>query len=355
MNCQRFDNEMGKLCPIREINIKIELDNTKIIKYFKKHPDNAILADIIFDSHMECLELNMKNTSTFNFLIHCYKLLIKQNLDEIIYEIIDGSNSFDEEAIVLASIEMNQYDLLDIIFNKGFDTNKLINVSSVGHFYYHGDQLDALTHAVINENLEMCKYLISKGACPFANDNLSFIRSCSATNSEFFDYFMEFDVPMDCLKKIFYTCCCGADYDKMKRIVEKGFDLNLLDQNFFDRCYRHDFKFFQFILDNGFEIKSNTLLRSACLSENARLVEFCLDYGMKPNNDIVNIVIFRFNVNIIKLFIKYNVDFSSANSQNQHNSLIQELEDNGLDRDVLLNNVINKLVTMSSIVSAYFV
>lgn len=313
---------------------KNEFNKTKIYDYHIKHPDNIKLTEFI-NKHITSINVN-----NLKFICNCYNYLIDQKLYDVTYEIIDGSNSIDEIAIFLVSIDLDEYNLLDLLISKKFNVNQKINCNKD----FLPSTIDLLTYAVTSKKLEMCKYLVANGANPFLNNSISFCKSCNLDNDEIFNYFMEFDIPEEYLKEALHNCLLKLDFNKITQILNKNFDLNNLDQKFFDSIHSLDIQTLQFLLKNGLQLKSNILLGSACYNNNIKLIKFCLELGLRPNEAIIKNVIDNFNLSIIKLFTEYNIDLSFITNIipniNEYDDIIEKFEYYGLSKNSLLNYLI---------------
>ena len=170
---------------------------TEIYKYHLEHPKNQILTEIINHS--------MENVFYTNGFLHsCYKRIISSHMGNIIYEIISfNSNSFDEVAICQLAIDQNRFDIIDYLATNNFNFNQMI-------FEDHNRiqvKYDILTYALEKNNFSMIKYLVGLGAEPWENNLLALNRSSDLSTFEFFDYFMDLNIPHGLLQKIFLNIC----------------------------------------------------------------------------------------------------------------------------------------------------
>ena len=303
--------------------------NTKFYKYLMDDTDHIShkIREIVnetFTFHVDSLE----NKYAFYGI---YRKLFDDNLFEIIYEIIDGTDAIDNFIICELAIDINNYDILDFAIAKGFDVRKKNN------FF----QSDILMHAVSMGNLEFCQYLVSKGASPFDNDCIALKESCCINQCDILEYFLELGEINNEQLKIFLSGSIESEgfsknHKKIKKILDKGLDLNSLDQKFFDGIGHYNINLFNFFFENGLEINSNILLGSACVNNNCDLAKICLKNGSRPNNAILEKVFYNFNLPILKLFLQYGIDFSTVTITNEFDELIMEFEKNGMCRTNLL-------------------
>lgn len=307
----------------------LDYKNTKFYNCIINHEERSEISNKLLASIIETQNL----FHTFvdgNIIINGYKILFDKNLFDIIYEIIDGSNSLDEFVICIVAIDNENYDVLNFAISKGFDIN---NVDPIFN-------MDLLQYAVGAKNLSVCKYLMNEGANPLINNHQALVRACVIEPDDILEYFLE----LDNIKNEHLEMALSAglrtqiiNKNKIKMILDRGLDLNILDQKFFDMIAGINIDHFKFLFENGFEFNSNILLGSACKNDNIELVKICLENGLRPNNAILEKVLNDFNLQIIKLFLQYDIDFSSIKVMNEFDDLILQLEEKGLDRANLLN------------------
>lgn len=315
-----------------------DFESTKIYRYILSNDVLKFVIPELFNKIMSPGYF-MNDLKILSFI---YEQIFDTNFD-IVYEIIDGSSSIDELVIGLVAIDKNNYDILGYILSKGFDINKIFYESNL------------LSYSVTAKNLEMCRYLIDKGANPFSHENGAFITSCH-TDTEIFDYFMEnYELSNEQLEKAFISCLYGdkCNFGKLKKIFDKGLDVNNYKQRFFDKIGGYNVGLFKFLMENGLELKSNVLLGSACMNDNYELAKLCLDNGLRPNNDILNIVCKKIKLPLMKLFLQYGIDFSSVTMDNQTDILIEEFEKNGLDKTTFLNLFLQDKNVQSNLMSQW--
>ena len=97
------------------------------------------------------------------------------------------------------------------------------------------------------------------------------------------------------------------------------------------------------LVDYGVPIPSNEPLKYACRCKNIDLVDFYLDYGLNVDEEVLRIpfVPRYFSMDIIKIFLKHNIDFSilKYTYNKEEEEIIANLEDHGLDTRGLLRHL----------------
>jgi ankyrin repeat protein len=333
-----------------EINQEKFLEN-KLYKYHSKHPENSLLSEIIMQNKL------IYSVDYESFLYKCYQNLINKNLFDIIYEIIVGDNSNDELAIALAAIMCNNFDVMDMLTAKGFKTNQMLVENEKMSFL----NSDLLTFATRENNYEMVKFMVEKGADPTYNNAMSLSISCSYGDSKIYEYFMEQNIPCKYFPKIFSTCCNNIihsknnnehNYKKIKILFEKGLDINATAGHFLNYgvC---NVEILQFLLDNGMNFDPKIFLLNACKHGNVELVDFLLKKESTVDSLILGTMLENIRIPIIKTFLKYDIDFSITLNQKKYTSFIMELEAKGLDKDLLLNYLFNYIETKLNSVSEW--
>lgn len=330
MNAVRSDHNLPRLCGF--VSRDMDYKNTKLYDYIINHPNREEISNIFTD----CVIANYRPNNIFfgipsGIVYAAYKILFDKNFFDIIYEIIDGSNSCEEFIICMVAIENNNYDVLNFAISKGLDIRKIDKIIDT----------DLLQYAVFSKNLDVCKYFINAGASPIQNNCRALIQSVFIELDNILEYFLQLDdIKNEHLETALIAGCFllrHTDKKKFLMIIERGIDLNGLDQKFFDSVGYCDVDTFKFLLENGLELNSNILLGSACINNNVKVIKLCLESGLRPNDAILENVLHDFCIPTIKLFLQYNVDFSSIPVVNEYDNIIAEFEKNGIDQNNLLN------------------
>ena len=303
----------------------VDYKNTKCYQYLMDDRNTSHISDKIWNIVNEMYAFHCDSLGNENVFHSIYKKLFDDNLFEIIYEIIDGTDAIDNFVICKIAIDTNNYDILDFAIAKGFNIRKENSVF----------KSDILTHSVCTQNFELCRYLVSKGASPFDNNCMALTKSCHINKCDIFEYFLELgEINNEQLKILLHESISAAGlsntYTKIKKILEKGLDLNSLDQKFFDSVAYSGVDIFRYLFENGLEFNSNILLGAACVSSNCDLAKICLENGSRPNDAILEKILNNLNLPMIKLFLQYGIDFSLVPVINEFDDLISELEKNGM-------------------------
>ena len=85
------------------------ITTTKLYTYSQAHPENTILTQMLGDNHMT-------NTYWYSVLEHSYDYVIKHDIG-ILRNIIDGSNTIDNNIIAFLAIIDKRYDIVDMLID----------------------------------------------------------------------------------------------------------------------------------------------------------------------------------------------------------------------------------------------
>ena len=328
--------------PMVSMSDQINFTANKLYQYHSRHPDNFELK-LIIKTNKKLLRHDMAD----DFLYACYNDLFNQNIICVVRDIIVESNigstsfdSIDEFLICKIAVTKNMYDIIELLIEYGFDLNhSFIKAISIHRC------LDILAVAVKENNFKMCQFLVEKGATPVGFRCSALSESCKLVDDTIFDYLMQFDIPQQTLGQLLFSSFNISDdnrsifdFQKIKKMLEKGLNLNNLDFGFhsiiFGKCTVDQLQYF---LDNGLVIKSNVILLEAIHSKNKELVDYLLDYGLVIDEKMLDYIFASENVSIILFLAEINVDLSVIKLEKKYDSVINKLTERGLDKNVLLN------------------
>jgi hypothetical protein len=313
--------------------------NTKIYKYHTLHPELSALEEIITDS------LIRSNFSKNSFLRNCYTRIIDCGLELIIYDIMSEPHDNDELAICKVAIDKNKLNLLDFLLTKKFDLNQIISDDNIHHFLDY----DILSYAVIINNLSIVKYLVENGADPLKNEGCALKKAYVSKTEDIFDYFINLDMSYQSLCGAF-DCCCNHigrrenhDSDKLKKLINKGININDISEVISSHIVNFPIDMVKFLVDRGFNIDSARILARACAISNDEFVDFYLEQGLQINMDCLKIIFNTMNMDMINILIKHNINLSVLEQIKDHCDTTNKLEALGLDKDVLIGYLMNKI------------
>ena len=307
--------------------------NTKIYKYHQLHPEIIALAKIIND--------NIINLSAL--LYNCYNEILENKLDEIIYDIVGNPVSMDEVAICKVAVANNRLDIIDFMIAKK-STHIHFNSALGSHTF------EILQHVVQSNNMIVVKYLVDNGISPFEHQMNAF-KSSFYYSIEIFNYYINLDIPYTTLCSAFLWCCfdnynnsCSEKkLDMIKQILNIGININDISTDIIKNSGRLKVNVLQFLMDHGFDISNTKILLDACRHSNHELIEFLLKQGIEPDNRVLNAIFKSFNIDIVKLLIKYNIDLSNLKPIVEHVNIANQLESLGMDNKVLISFLLEDL------------
>ena len=148
----------------------------------------------------------------------------------------------------------------------------------------------------------------------------------------------------------FLDLLANYDVDHFKMIIETYITrinpLELQDK-IFNELSHHKPSTIKMILEYCFSITSNEPLKEACKAGNLDLIEFYLQYGLTVDSALLEAVLFRnpHKWEILKLFVRYNIDFSMLkivnNDIDNQKELFSQMKNLGLDKNALLCRLLN--------------
>ena len=157
--------------------------------------------------------------------------------------------------------------------------------------------------------------------------------------------------PKDDLTRLFYLCldiCFNNKNCNIDLILNAFKDkINIADHShyIFSNMKSSTIELVKLLLDYGLQIDQTTL-DCACVNRDLDLIEFNLQSGIKVTDETVDLVLHPrcFDKDVIKLFFKYDVDFSSF-KQEIDSEFFLEMERHGLNKDALLQSLLQFIKT----------
>ena len=316
--------------------IKDIIVGTEIHMYHTLHPENECLKQIMNKIHV--LELEGGTNEYWNAVYCCYKYIIK-NDSQILYDIVPRSKIHGDEMQKLCqvAVEENNTEIIDLLRKHGMKFSfEVIIMMDEGRMFY---QEPILRYAYKKHGLEIIKVIhdLDLGKIHYLH---IFQNAFLNNDTETMDYLLErvHHNSWDELFPAYINNGITCELDMLKFFLDK-IDIAKIDFDVFRFLSgsSQTLEKVKLLLDYGLTIKSNILLRGACIRNELDVVEFCLEYGLQVDACIIEIVLRNFNRHkeCIALFIKYGVDFSifKFDAEVIDYDLLRDLENNGLDKE----------------------
>uniref|UniRef100_A0A6G6AAL1 Ankyrin repeat-containing protein n=1 Tax=Borely moumouvirus TaxID=2712067 RepID=A0A6G6AAL1_9VIRU len=339
--------------------IRDEFMETNIYKYYKNNKENKSLRKII-------KKYKSSYISVSNNLSNIYSdLMSDTNMFEILIDLIKTNDIFENKYIYEAAVLSANYKILDELILNGLNLNMLF--SSENYFdVFDQSILVQIISETDNINIDIIKYLINNGVDPFLYNNIAIITGLANSNTEIFNFFKQYEIPIKDLEEAFIQYLYTVDIYKSRKIYAKNNiikpnDYNDLDSNIYERInyfldagcdinkiYQNEIEIFSrqnvniiIYLENKQLQIDNQLINKTISNNNDVLTEYLLKQGFVPDkNTILNTVIF-FKTEMLKLFIKYQIDVSVIEpNKNKNHQLISDLINSGLTCEKILDCVI---------------
>lgn len=225
-------------------------------------------------------------------------------------------------------VENNNLDgLIEIYSRGGVDIN------------YKNDNRSTYLHiASDNGNLDIVKFLISKGCNMYEVDNNGITALDTAViynNLNIVEFFISLGIPVEDSEEhsesALHMACAQGNLEMIKLLLKNGADINKLDENL-NTVLHHaatnpdNCEVIQFLIDRGVDVdaqnnKNVTPLFGAMFYKSLENVKCLLENGANINNEdldgnkVVHIAVLSGSVDILKILIKNNVDISLKNNR----------------------------------------
>jgi hypothetical protein len=315
-------------------------EDTLLYIFCKKNQENATTNEIL-DKYPKLYSVYCEE-----WLYKSYEKLIDDGHEDLVYDILDDANTNDGVALYMLAVDKKNANILDYIFSLKFDPNQLCFKDACGGI----PDINVLSYATVFGDLDLVKMLVDYGADPTKNSmqsvSLSLFKLIAVGQSDIFDYFMESEISDQNLRIVlesFYNCafihknvspkCRETIVDK---IVGKISDPKVVLEDE-DSYMIIGLDAYKKIIERGYEIKDNTIMFNACCVDRYDLVKYLLELEVTPDAKILTYVVGNMKLQMLKLFIENQVDFSQVPSpEPKHMEAINEYEKAGLNRDVML-------------------
>lgn len=312
--------------------IKDYVRHTSFYTYHLAHPENEFLTTL----------LNREVSGTVGFPPgyssgrvdrHVSMLLFKKILEDnvmLVYDFVDHIDTDDKQSLGRAAIDVYNRDILELLCKHGLPFD----------FYNPVGNTEILQIAYQTHGSEIIKFMSDIGLSFSAYHTRKFFGKIIKEDTNLLCYIVQ--------NKYFNNdlvlSLLNHHPDNFKELIELFFDQ--INPVYHKRIYKilanKPVDFTIFFLNYTVSINSNKPLKYACEEYNLDLIEFYLQYGLQVDSVILKETITgdvrRLN-GALKLFLKYNVNFSLLQSDKSYidDEVLNDLEDNGLSRTALMN------------------
>ena len=301
-------------------------------------------------------------TDYANCLLAVYARLIKQDRIDIMTAIAIGANDNDEIILAICAIDHNRIDIIDLLVGAGFVINQLIvkkdDDDGDEHSKLLSDVFDKcgslISYALKSSNCKFPMYceLVDRGADPLHFDTDKFYCSTYGCGDEYVQYFIDMGIPAErlnlYLRIVLSTYCyrskdkksnvgymnlidygCSLDFSTSPALPNMAYPLSCLPVS--DFAYLHE---------RGLNLGDNKITFMRCVLDNGNenLFAYIMENGYEINEALL-LIIFNdgVTIRILNILSRYDVDYSCVKPKRTYDDLYQKLEQQGLDRVVLLD------------------
>ena len=325
------------------------------------------------------------SNSIDKFYVNCYRYLFHFGMSHLITKLVDGTNTNEQLAICVAAINYDDFDVIAMLIQKGFDINQYVVDAD------NGVKSNILYASIAVSNLTMIKFLVDNGAKIDTNA----LGSLYICNSEIFEYLVQSNsitTILDYTLLVFLMTVELDDYmlsnyiyeqtekDKIIEQTIRKFELlfSTSDQhidisklaNYFEcdpeqnneanneatnsSCYRKiNLKLLQFLLNNGLVLSNGILSYAIMHNAKIEIIDFLLNYGLIPNISAIEHAFVYNNIQIISLFIKHRIDISLLPKISEFDNFVNDIESIGLDKLTLINYLLTNKRTEFNLINDF--
>ncbi|MFN8578409.1 MAG: ankyrin repeat domain-containing protein [Candidatus Sericytochromatia bacterium] len=319
-----------------------------------------------------------------HYLMERFERAISNNQIDIIKEILSNNkiflNSHNKEGLypIHIAVKNNSIEVLDLLLSLGDD----INIKT--KYIYSSDysELTSLELSCKENNFEMVKYLIEKGANLHISKYGTLLYS-SINNIEISKYLIErgvnietqynsavfyaiYEKAFDFIKLIFelkvpfkaynnnnnsllMESCRNGNYEIVKFLIEKGFDVN--KENYYSEspiinaCYSGNLDIIILLIENGANYILKRSIYNYC-KHSLSITKFFLEKGVPLTRDIIYSYYEKYNYSY-KEVIFYLIENNFINPNTLFNcyfsikdiSIISSIQDNIFSIEIINNNI----------------
>ncbi len=319
---------------------QLALTNPEILTRYINYPDESNESHESHDCH------ESQNSTHYNFrLMEIYHkiIIIDNNMDllDLLFEIMSDDFRHDDCVILDLAIRHQRTDVFNKYIILGFDLNRLINSSTIL------DEIILWYHQIkkYDTGIELCDYLIDNGASISIHNYCTIINAFDTLNDKYISFFLN-KISLDDLGNLLFWYlrnCYNVNIDIVETILSNGIDINNFHEYSYMLIGKLTVPIMNLFLRYGLIIHDD-VIDDACRYGNHLLVDYLMEIGHKPSKQIITNIIENHNVNIIKLFVKYNIDLSDIKppTSPEITQLVKSLESNGLSIDYVYGYILDK-------------
>lgn len=316
------------------------IKETSLYRYHLLHPENEFLENLM-NTHMFAYTENGPYLSEYKTQIafhFCYREILQNNFLSIIDDTILDMCVFEQQNLCYIAIEQNHKEVITLLHDHKFRYNVSIRYFSTGCY------INILEFTYEKHGCELIKYMSDIGVS--LHESAGLFYKIIRNDKDLITYLIENDcsgIPFDNWFLCFLSCnAYDKNYLEILNMFTNKINLNFHQDEIFLRIAKQPIFVAKILIEKGLVTNSNALLY-ACIEHNLELIEFYLQYGVQVDSKILNKILDRnnFNKSTLRLFLKYNVDFSLFTRDNVDVAFFNELEYNGLDRNVLLSSLLH--------------
>ena len=321
-------------------------DTSHIHQYIESYPNIVELVDINKPQLcMRCFYMCK--------LCNMIDALLQNNLDEIIYDMINivQNNSDDMIAICLVAIINERLDIIPLLVSREFDFS--INIFDRSNSDFHFGSKNLIDYAMANGKISIVRVLLDMGIEPTiisklndqCTDNLNnfSIDNCSI-DDEYFDFIIDsypkYHTPLLILS------IYKNDIDRIIKLCNINPNLiNDLVQNF-SNYIKHDscigeikLDTFKLLVNYGLII-DDSFFEIIFGKENSELVDYLMStYNFVPSDTLIKGVFNKISHSMIEILFKHRVDLSKIKPKISLDDIFHKLEECNMDPAVYFSYI----------------
>ena len=293
-----------------------------------------ILEDKLTDPDTEIRNItvsnfNMRNINelyayNINYLCQCYDVLIKNNFDDdLIHDMINTSNSYDNFAICLVAIFNEKLDIMQMLAHTNFDFDQHICIYS----FYASNMLaenaglyNLLSYAIRHDRINIVRYLIQYGVQVNLDSNY-YTEYISQHDIGLFDEL--YSLYKGDRSALLFKNICEENFQVVDRLLCTDTRLNinqlkpdlvkyLISKKLYYRPHIC-LDILQLLVKHGLVIDNYFFQDIFIFSDIGTLDYLMTEYYFVPNNDVIAKLFqdIKFEIDKIDLLVKHNVDLSN--------------------------------------------
>lgn len=282
---------------------------------------------------------------TINF--NNYKKIIEDKQLDIVTDIILQGSSVDTNIFAVAAVHAESYTVLQLLSDTGFSFRQRISNIDAGGFIFKTDStattFDILGHAIRLNKLDVCKFLIERGAHPGANDNFSLV--CQFGDANLLTYILEMyqNIPLQ-----FITCnivYCTTSTEKLKLLLQYGANIADVPCSVISKIINEaNPETLQLLIDSGLELTPEKCT-TVWSTSNFPIMTFLLERGIQPDTETIKLIFYSGNYTHIRMLAECDVDLSNIKiDDGRAIQLLDKFENRGMDAKTVAYLMINRFM-----------